>query len=87
MLLGIILLFLMVTQRVESTFFLNFFARGASALSLLFGTIDFVLRLREGRVINPPLERMQSLHLIALLFLHHMHPRRRPPPSLPGRLR
>ena len=43
MLLGIILPFLMVIQVLESTFFLNFFAWGASVAGLSFGTIGFAM--------------------------------------------
>jgi hypothetical protein len=43
MLLGIILPFLMVIQILESTFFLNFFAWGASVAGLAFGTIGFAM--------------------------------------------
>lgn len=43
MLLGIILPFLMVIQILESTFFLNFFAWGASVVGLAFGTIGFAM--------------------------------------------
>lgn len=43
MLLGIALPFLMVIQVLESTFFLNFFAWGASVAGLALGTIGFAL--------------------------------------------
>jgi hypothetical protein len=43
MLLGIALPFLMVIHVLESTFFLNFFAWGASVVGLSFGTIGFAL--------------------------------------------
>lgn len=43
LLLGVILPFLMVIQVLESTFFLNFFAWGASVTGLAFGTIGFAL--------------------------------------------
>ena len=43
MLLGIILPFLMLIQVLESTFFLNFLAWGASVAGLAFGTIGFAM--------------------------------------------
>ena len=43
MLLGIVLPFLMVIRVLESTFFLNFLAWGASVGGLAFGTIGFAL--------------------------------------------
>lgn len=43
MLLGIILPFLMVIQILESSFFLNFFAWGASVAGLALGTIGFAM--------------------------------------------
>ena len=43
MLLGIILPFLMVIKTLESTFFLNFFAWGASVSGLALGTIGFAM--------------------------------------------
>jgi len=43
MLLGIALPFLMVIHVLESTFFLNFFAWGASVTGLSLGTIGFAL--------------------------------------------
>jgi hypothetical protein len=43
MILGIVLPFLMVIQVLESTFFLNFFAWGASVAGLSFGTIGFAM--------------------------------------------
>ena len=43
MLLGIVLPFLMVIKVLESTFFLNFFAWGASVAGLSFGTIGFAM--------------------------------------------
>jgi len=43
MLLGIILPFLMVIKVLESTFFLNFFAYGASVAGLALGTVGFAL--------------------------------------------
>ena len=43
MILGILLPFLMVIQLLESTFFLNFFAWGASVTGLAFGTIGFAM--------------------------------------------
>lgn len=46
MLLGIALPFLMIIQVLESTFFLNFFAWGASVAGLSFGTIGFALWTR-----------------------------------------
>jgi hypothetical protein len=49
MLLGIILPFLMVIQVLESTFFLNFFAYGASVAGLALGTIGFALWSRNKR--------------------------------------
>jgi len=41
MLLGVILPFLMLIRVLESTFFLNFFAWGASVSGLFLGTIGF----------------------------------------------
>jgi hypothetical protein len=49
MLLGIVLPFLMVIQVLESTFFLNFFAWGASVAGLSLGTIGFALWSRGRR--------------------------------------
>ena len=49
MFLGIILPFLMVIKVLESTFFLNFFAYGASVAGLAFGTIGFALWSRNRR--------------------------------------
>jgi hypothetical protein len=49
MLLGIVLPFLMVIKVLESTFFLNFFAWGASVAGLSFGTIGFALWSRNRR--------------------------------------
>jgi hypothetical protein len=46
MFLGIILPFLMVIQVLESTFFLNFFAWGASVAGLGLGTIGFAMWTR-----------------------------------------
>ena len=43
MLLGVVLPFLMVIQVLESTFFLNFLAWGASVAGLAFGTIGFAM--------------------------------------------
>ena len=43
MLLGVALPFLMVIQVLESTFFLNFLAWGASVAGLAFGTIGFAM--------------------------------------------
>jgi ABC-type uncharacterized transport system fused permease/ATPase subunit len=43
MLLGILLPFLMLIQVLESTFFLNFLAWGASVAGLAFGTIGFAM--------------------------------------------
>jgi hypothetical protein len=43
MLLGIVLPFLMVIRVLESTFFLNFLAWGASVTGLAFGTIGFAV--------------------------------------------
>lgn len=43
MFLGIVLPFLMVIKVLESTFFLNFFAYGASVAGLALGTIGFAL--------------------------------------------
>lgn len=43
MLLGIVIPFLMVIRVLESTFFLNFFAWGASVAGLAFGTIGFAM--------------------------------------------
>ncbi|MEW6085679.1 MAG: hypothetical protein AB1607_13895 [Chloroflexota bacterium] len=43
LLLGVILPFLMVIQVLESTFFMNFFAWGASVTGLSLGTIGFAL--------------------------------------------
>ena len=39
MVLGMILPFLMVIRMLESTFFLNFFAWGASVVGLVFGMV------------------------------------------------
>jgi hypothetical protein len=47
MLLGVILPFLMVIQVLESTFFLNFFAWGASVAGLALGTIGFAMYSRN----------------------------------------
>jgi hypothetical protein len=47
MLLGILLPFLMVIHVLESTFFLNFFAWGASVAGLSFGTIGFAMYSRN----------------------------------------
>ena len=47
MLLGILLPFLMVVKLLESTFFLNFFAWGASVAGLSFGTIGFAMWSRN----------------------------------------
>ena len=47
MLLGVILPFLMVIHALESSFFLNFFAWGASVAGLAFGTIGFAMYSRE----------------------------------------
>jgi hypothetical protein len=49
MLLGIVLPFLMLIQVLESTFFLNFFAYGASVAGLALGTVGFALWSRERR--------------------------------------
>jgi len=49
MLLGIILPFLMVIKVLESTFFLNFFAWGASVAGLALGTIGFAMYSRGRR--------------------------------------
>ena len=49
MLLGIILPFLMVIKVLESTFFLNFFAYGASVAGLALGTVGFALWSRNRR--------------------------------------
>jgi len=49
MLLGVALPFLMVIQLLESTFFLNFFAWGASVAGLAFGTIGFAMYSRGRR--------------------------------------
>jgi hypothetical protein len=46
MLLGVALPFLMVIQVLESTFFLNFLAWGASVAGLAFGTIGFAMYSR-----------------------------------------
>jgi hypothetical protein len=46
MFLGIALPFLIVIKVLESTFFLNFFAWGASVAGLAFGTIGFALSSR-----------------------------------------
>jgi hypothetical protein len=46
MLLGVALPFLMVIQLLESTFFLNFLAWGASVAGLAFGTIGFAMYSR-----------------------------------------
>jgi hypothetical protein len=48
MFLGIFLPFLMVVHVLESTFFLNFFAWGASVVGLSLGTIGFALWSRGG---------------------------------------
>ena len=47
MLLGVILPFLMVIHELTSTFFLNFFAWGASVAGLAFGTIGFATYTRN----------------------------------------
>jgi hypothetical protein len=49
MLLGILLPFLMIIKLLESTFFLNFFAWGASVAGLSFGTIGFAMWSRNKR--------------------------------------
>jgi hypothetical protein len=49
MLLGIVLPFLMVIRVLESTFFLNFLAWGASVAGLAFGTIGFALSSKGRR--------------------------------------
>ena len=49
MLLGIILPFLMLIKVLESTFFLNFFAWGASVTGLALGTIGFAMWSRGQR--------------------------------------
>ena len=49
MFLGILLPFLMVIHVLESTFFLNFFAWGASVAGLSFGTIGFAMYSRSRR--------------------------------------
>ena len=49
MLLGIVLPFLMVIKVLESTFFLNFLAWGASVAGLAFGTIGFAMWSRGRR--------------------------------------
>lgn len=49
MLLGIMLPFMMVIKVLESTFFLNFFAWGASVAGLSLGTIGFALWSRNRR--------------------------------------
>jgi hypothetical protein len=49
MLLGVALPFLMVIQVLESTFFLNFLAWGASVAGLAFGTIGFAMYSRGGK--------------------------------------
>jgi hypothetical protein len=46
MLFGVILPFLMVIHILESTFFLNFLAWGASVAGLAFGTIGFAMYSR-----------------------------------------
>ena len=46
MLLGIALPFLMLIKVLESTFFLNFFAWGASVAGLALGTIGFAMYSR-----------------------------------------
>ena len=46
MLLGILLPFLMVIHILESTFFWNFFAWGASVTGLALGTIGFAMYSR-----------------------------------------
>ncbi len=57
MLLGILLPFLMVIHILESTFFLNFFAWGASVTGLSFGTIGFALLSRKRGDKRTPLSR------------------------------
>ena len=47
MLLGIVLPFLMVIKVLESTFFLNFFAWGASVAGLALGTIGFAMYSKD----------------------------------------
>ena len=47
MLLGMLLPFLMVIRMLESTFFLNFFAWGASVAGLAFGMIGVAMNSRE----------------------------------------
>jgi hypothetical protein len=47
MLLGIVLPFLMVIEVLESTFFLNFFAYGASVAGLALSTVGFALWSRN----------------------------------------
>jgi hypothetical protein len=49
MLLGILLPFLMIIKVLESTFFLNFFAWGASVAGLALGTIGFAMWSRNKR--------------------------------------
>jgi hypothetical protein len=49
MLLGILLPFLMLIQVLESTFFLNFLAWGASVAGLAFGTIGFAMYSKGSR--------------------------------------
>ena len=48
MLLGMILPFLMVIRVLESTFFLNFFAWGASVGGLTLGLMGFLMGSRKG---------------------------------------
>ena len=47
MLVGMALPFLMVIRMLESTFFLNFFAWGASVTGLAFGMIGVAMYSRE----------------------------------------
>jgi len=50
--LGAVLPFLIVLQVIESTFFLNFFAYGASVAGLFLGFIGASLYVREQRSKN-----------------------------------
>ncbi len=49
MILGIVLPFLMVIRVLESTFFLNFFAYGASVGGLFLGIIGVAMYARNSR--------------------------------------
>ncbi len=49
LLLGFVLPFLMLLHYIPSTFFLNFFAYGASMVGLLLGFIGIALYMRRNR--------------------------------------